>query len=109
MVYGWKDKIMTDKLMHALSTMTEIALLWNPCSDLFLMDREPYVLPHVCPQKPTPSPPTTDTIALLSEQQRVSSAPVTSTHVRATAQPSYKRARHACDGLEEFSGGQSHH
>ena len=41
MVYGWKDKIMTDKLMHALSTMTEIALLWNPCSDLFLMDREP--------------------------------------------------------------------
>ena len=68
MVYGWKDKIMTDKLMHALSTMTEIALLWNPCSDLFLMDREPYVLPHVCPQKPTPSPPTTDTIALLCEQ-----------------------------------------
>ena len=58
---------------------------------------------------PTPSPPTTDTIALLSEQQRVSSAPVTSTHVRTTAQPSYKRARHACDGLEEFSGGQSHH
>ena len=109
MVYGWKDKIMTDKLMHALSTMTEIALLWNPCSDLSLMDREPYVLPHVCPQKPTPSPPTTDTIALLSEQQRVSSAPVTSTHVRTTAQPSYKRARHACDGLEEFSGGQSHH
>ena len=30
MVYGWNDKIMTDKLMHALSTMTEIALLWNP-------------------------------------------------------------------------------
>ena len=56
MVYGWKDKIMTDKLMHALSTMTEIALLWNPCSDLFLMDREPYVLPHVCPQKSTPKP-----------------------------------------------------
>jgi len=24
----------------------------DPCSDLFLMDREPYVLPHVCPQKP---------------------------------------------------------
>ena len=24
MVYGWKDKIMTDKLMYALSTMTEI-------------------------------------------------------------------------------------
>ena len=29
MVYGRKDKIMADKLMHALSTMTEIALLWN--------------------------------------------------------------------------------
>ena len=45
----------------------------------------------------------------IKEKQRVSSAPVTSTHVRTTAQPSYKRARHACDGLEEFSGGQSHH
>ena len=29
---------MTDELMHELSTMTEIALLWNPCSDIFLMD-----------------------------------------------------------------------
>ena len=100
---------MTDKLMHALSTMTEIALLWNPCSDLFLMNRKPYVLPHVCPQKPTLLAPTTDTIALLSEQQHSSSAPATSTHAREAPQPSYKRARHACDGLEEFSGGQSHH
>ena len=30
---------MTDELMHDLSTMTEIALLWNPCLDLFLIDR----------------------------------------------------------------------
>ena len=29
---------MTDELMHELSTMTEIALLWNPCSDLLLID-----------------------------------------------------------------------
>ena len=84
---------MTDELMHELSTMTEIALLWNPCSDLFLIDRAcdkaicftTRLHPKTNP-KPTLLAPTTDTIALLSEQQRV---PVTSTHARCTPQPSY--------------------
>ena len=107
---------MTDELMHELSTMTEIALLWNPCLDLFLIDRAcdkaicftTRLHPKNNP-KPTLLTPTTDIIALLSGQQHSSSAPATSTHARETPQPSYKRARYAGDELEEFSGGQSHH
>ena len=107
---------MTDELMHDLSTMTEIALLWNPCLDLFLIDRAcdkaicftTRLHPKNNP-KPTLLTPTTDIIALLSGQQHSSSAPATSTHARETPQPSYTRARYAGDGLEEFSGGQSHH
>ena len=64
---------MTDELMHELSTMTEIALLWNPCSDLFLIDRAcdkaicftTRLHPKTNP-KPTLLAPTTDIIALLS-------------------------------------------
>jgi hypothetical protein len=59
MVYGWKDKIMIDKLMalmHALSTMTEIALLCIALESAlrFIFDGQGAIcLTFVIPRRPT--------------------------------------------------------